>query len=532
MDIDNDDEILKTLANGQSIDYSTWPSLLERLMTKLEKIAITDFQNPKPPPYPRPSSPSLSPNRDTNTNTENTPLASKPSLEALPPICYRQLLDIQNTLTKSFPTHPPHTIQRLSELLLYPTQHHRSLPSYLHALDRVIHVTSTITSFPLPPAIPDPRVSSSILSNGTPTSADPLSISWSNPTVGNGSVNGGLGSDEALGGALLTPISWLNKRESSLTHTSSNGTNSGGASPRGEVRTESTETIDGPNGPGGVETVSISVNGISSVGSHAMMSLLSSQSSSSSGEQGLRAEGGVTQGELLRQEQKAGVVPASQLRSLQRDLEREEGGRRGDESGMGEEDEMPHARGPEEVGMEDMGPQEHGKVLRIGGGIDVEAAIGRRADFTEEKEIKIEKETEGGQRSGTAGKDADGDANMKIEEETEGEGSATSKRAAEDDIGSEAGEKRIKEEMDIEPQPDLDTQEDALAKEKEKKETETETETGKGEIKEEEEEDTKMEEDTDADTENKTTTKMKTKMETEVEDANERKESIKEEIKI
>ncbi|TGO25685.1 hypothetical protein BPAE_0075g00400 [Botrytis paeoniae] len=474
MDIDNDDEILRTLAHGQSIDYSTWPSLLERLMTRLEKIVITDFQIPKPPTHPRPSSPSLSPKRDTNTEDPFT--ASQPSLESLPSICYKQLLDIQNTLNKQFPTHPPHTIQRLSELLLNPTQHHRSLPSYLHALDRVVHVTSPITSFPLPPAIPDPRVSSSVLSNGTPPSVDPLSITWSNPTTGTAPVNGGLGSDEALGGALLTPISWLNKRESSLSHTGSNGTNSGGGSPRGEVRTESTETIDGPNGPGGVETVSVSVNGISSVGSHAMMSLLSS-SPSSSGEQGLRAEGGVTQGELLRQEQKAGVVPASQLR-IQREPEREERTGKGDESGMGEDDEMPHARGPEEIGMEDMGPQEPGKVPMTGGGIDVEAAVGRRPDFTEEKE----KEGEDGEPSAKAGEDADGDPNMKIEAKDDDEQSTTSKRAAEDDIGSEAGEKRVKEEMNIEPQaaseikPD-DAKENVVKGEKDTKmETDSETE--------------------------------------------------------
>ncbi|KAG4025887.1 hypothetical protein MFRU_049g00580 [Monilinia fructicola] len=497
MDIDNEDEILRTLADGRSIDYSIWPSLLERLTVKLEKIAITDFQIPKPPTYPRPSSPSLSPKRESNS--EN-PSSSPPSLESLPPICYKQLLDIQTTLTKTFPIHPPHTIQRLSELLLYPTQHHRSLPSYLHALDRVIHVTSPITSFPLPPAVPDPRLSSSVLSNGTPPSIDPLSITWSNPTSGNGPTNGGLGSDEALGGALLTPISWLNKREPGLSHTGSNGTNSGGASPRGEVRTESTETIDGPNGPGGVETVSVSVNGISSVGSHAMMSLLSSQGLSNSGEQGLRAEGGVTQGELLRQEQKAGVVPASQLRVMQREIDREEGMRRGDESGLGEEDDVPHARGPEEIGMEDMGPQERGKV---GGGIDIEAAVGRRADFTEGKEFQKEEGKEGEEVSEDVGEDADGDADMKVEVASEGVETTALKRAAEDDIGSEAGEKRLKEEMDIEPQPDLEPKNTAKKEEKENE--------------------VKNNEATDTDTKMETNTETETKPNTEVVDANEEK---------
>ncbi|RAL60496.1 hypothetical protein DID88_000271 [Monilinia fructigena] len=349
MNIDNDDRILRSLADGRSIDYSIWPSLLERLTVKLEKIAITDFQIPKPPTYPP----------------------------------------------------PPH----------------------LHS----------------PP-------------NASSNAENPSS----------------------------SPPSWLNKREPSLPHTGSNDTNSGGASPRGEVRTESTETIDGPNGPGGVETVSVSVNGISSVGSHAMMSLLSSQGLSNSGEQGLRAEGGVTQGELLRQEQKAGVVPASQLRVMQREIDREEGARRVDESGLGEGGNVPHARGPEAIGMEDMGPQEQGKV---GGEVDIEAAVGRRADFTDGDEVQKRRRKEGEEVS---------------EDVVESEDVKTTglKRAADDDIGSEAGEKRIKEEMDIEPQPDLESSNTVKKEEKEnevKNNEATDTDT-----------DTKMETNTETETETKT----------------------------
>ena len=128
--------------------------------------------------------------------------------------------------------------------------------------------------------------------------------------------------------------------------------------------------IEGPNGPGGIETVSVSVNGISSTRETASSSSLSSDGTAS-----LRAEGGVTQGELLRQEQRAGVVPAAQL-----------AGHRGDTDGLGEEDEMPHARGPEEIGMEDMGPQSGNSSSERGGptmgmqGIDVEAAVGRKVE--------------------------------------------------------------------------------------------------------------------------------------------------------
>lgn len=157
-----------------------------------------------------------------------------------------------------------------------------------------------------------------------------------------------------------------------------------------EVKTESTEMIEGPNGPGGIETVSVSVNGVSST-TPAMAPAISSESSDMTAS--LRAEGGVTQGELLRQEQRAGVVPAAQLSGI-----------RADSDGLGEEDEVPHARGPEEIGLEDTGLQLPGSKTDGSGpgmsshGIDVEAAIGRKIevkDEGEDLEIKEEGETPG-----------------------------------------------------------------------------------------------------------------------------------------
>ena len=262
-------------------------------------------------------------------------------------------------------------------------------------MDRVVHVTSGAHTFPLPPAIPDPS-SATVLSNGTSASGvDPLSISWGNPATAQAAAS--LGSDESLGGALLTPITWLSVK---------NGTHS---PMEGEVKTESTEMIDGPNGRGGVETVTVSVNGISSTRGE-------STAAESAAATNLRDEGGVTQGELLRQEQRAGVVPVAQLDG------------RGDSDGMGEEDELPHARGPEEIGMEDMGPQSTSGSERTGlgvsmQGIDVEAAVGRKiggTDGADDEEVKDEKH-------GTE----------------EAAAPATPKREAEDDIGGE--EKRLKD---------------------------------------------------------------------------------------
>lgn len=49
-----------------------------------------------------------------------------------------------------------------------------------------------------------------------------------------------------------------------------------------------------------------------------------------------------------------------------------------------EEDEKPHARGPEEIGMEDTGPQER----PTGAGLDMEAAVGRtKRDSSMEREF-------------------------------------------------------------------------------------------------------------------------------------------------
>lgn len=347
------------------------------------------------------------------------------------------IAEINGVLNESFHTYPPHTIQRLAELILRPRQHYKSLPSYLHAVDRVVHVTSGNNTYPLPPAIPD----MSSMSLGGPNgvmdqgqghheNGPDTSMAWVSTSNGNA-----IGSDEALGGALLTPIPWLQRRSSgnrdgdggSESGESSTLGSDGGPSPLAsnqgpgssssqrsssqqssrqfETRTESTETIDGPNGVGSIETVSISVNGIPPMGSAAQQRV-------------------ITQGELIRQEQRAGVVPVSQLQRsgpvvVTSSSEGAAASSTGDDSAdtadndtaMGEgegeaeggeqpkdtsseksdeempdEDESPHARGPDHIGAADMGPQaptSSSFSLSSGGnievrGIDVEAAVGRK----------------------------------------------------------------------------------------------------------------------------------------------------------
>ncbi|KAH8770945.1 hypothetical protein F5883DRAFT_457311, partial [Diaporthe sp. PMI_573] len=440
MEMESDDESLRSLAAGDSMDYSTWPLLLSTIISRLDRISRNDFPIPR---IPEPASPvalspheprflaplpssdvleppqSSAPNDGTSsadssqeTDKENaaptpptsapapTPVSapvavatSAPEPGTLPPQIVAMIAEINGVLNESFHTYPPHTIQRLAELILRPRQHYRSLPSYLHAVDRVVHVTSGNNIYPLPPAIPDMSTMSLGGPNGVmdqgqqQENGSDTSMAW--VSTSNGDV---IGSDEALGGALLTPIPWLQRR-SSGNRDGDGGSESG---EQFETRTESTETIDGPNGVGRIETVSISVNGIPPMGSAAQQRV-------------------ITQGELIRQEQRAGVVPVSQLQRSgpvvvtsseaatngdgppdaadndtamgegEGEQLRDTGSEKSDEE-MPDEEEAPHARGPDLIGAADMGPQgptSSSFSLSSGGtmevrGIDVEAAVGRR----------------------------------------------------------------------------------------------------------------------------------------------------------
>lgn len=257
--------------------------------------------------------------------------------------------------------------------------------------------------------------------------ADPSSISWGNSTTAQAS----LGSDESLGGALLTPISWLR-------NPSAMNSNNHIKDMDGEVKTESTETIDGPNGAGSIETVSVSVNGVSSVTLASTPANTSSPPSNSDGHNvsSLRAEGGVTQGELLRQEQRAGVVPATQLSG---------GLIRSSLDGDDDEDDAPHARGPDEIGMEDMGPQAAGVGGVIHGmqGIDVEAAVGRRLEPESEPQPE-------GSNGDSSPQPTHGDVTPAKREAEDDIGGGESKRPKEDPDPEEAKQKSHKEDEDIE----------------------------------------------------------------------------------
>ncbi|KAL9596697.1 MAG: hypothetical protein Q9179_004535 [Wetmoreana sp. 5 TL-2023] len=286
----------------------------------------------------------------------------------LPPPLLALLASIQSTLRDSFPEAPPHTAQRLAELILRPRSHYRTLPSYLRALDRVVSVSSPTTVFPLPSAAV--AAPGSYL-NGTMT---PASTSDVDP-------------DEALGGAALTPIPWLRE-----TLTPSVGERMVGS----DLRRESTSVIDGPNGVGSVETVTVAVNG------------------------SVRQTGAaVTQGELIRQEQEAGVVPVPMARTTA-------AATAGSSAEDGDEEEIPHARGPEVIGMEDMGPQ------ASSAGFDVEAALGRKGEGEAPPSKKAPAEAEEKEPD----KDQDGEGDFEI---VDADGSVDGDEKKADSVGQNVG---------------------------------------------------------------------------------------------
>ncbi|KAG5979190.1 hypothetical protein E4U55_005467 [Claviceps digitariae] len=466
MEADHATEILVKIASGEAVNEGSWPELRPLLLARLDKIAHNDFPIPRlsrplPPPITTTTTTTTT-TTNTNTNTSTTttttsknasesgrrsslPLSSPTTEHPLPQEANKEdapteeprdaaprelptqindmLLDIKEHL-ETFKNYPPHTIQRLAELLLRPKAHYRALASYLHAVDRVVRVSSATNTYPLPPAIFD--LSKLGLNGEDSRDGDAAAhVAWSNPTVA------ALGTDEALGGALLTPIPWLTRRspegstdgegegegdgDGETTSTPmSTSTMTTPAAGGAQIHSEATETIDGPNGVGSIETVSVSVNGVPSTGHHTR---------------------GITQGELLRQEQRAGVVPVSQLARAQESSsaegdaqgpppqgQPEEAGQERDQHQQQEpheqqqdqqdpepqeqkqqqqnqdshacqtdEDEVPHARGPEEIGIEDTGPQastrsymsEDGSFSMQG--IDVDAALGRKHDDTKQQ---------------------------------------------------------------------------------------------------------------------------------------------------
>lgn len=341
--------------------------------------------------------------KSTSSPKDNATLDLPPG--TLPPQLLTLLQTIIATLRTSFYTSPPHTSQRLAELLLHPRSHYRTLPSYLRALDRIVSVASPASIFPLKNLNVTPTGTNGAMLNGTCSpSPDPA--------------------DDAdfIGGAELTEIPWapkpvMTEAGAEGSHTTTNNAPANAS----DLRTESTSLIDGPNGPGGVETVTVA-NGVTSSSSSTTTpredSTPSTPTISSATVTGNSTpQHGITQGELLRQEQEAGIVPvpspahssqgggssnrvtrssaaasaaASRAVGITPDVS--------DDLLPGEtahplEEETVHARGPGVIGMEDMGPQAPGSGLE--GGIDVEGTLGRRGESITQPTDTVETSSQG-----------------------------------------------------------------------------------------------------------------------------------------
>ncbi|PHH54531.1 hypothetical protein CFIMG_002411RA [Ceratocystis fimbriata CBS 114723] len=280
---DAQQETLRKLATGQNLkpgdcfsSAQEWVVFRDKLFERIVSTALEEFTVPiltgdKIPVrdiFPSASDPAPSAESDNSKNeTPNTVSEPHPfanSTHLLPVPIISQLEEIRDVL-HSFEDEPPHTCQRLAELLLEPRRHHNHLVPWLHALDRVLHVTSGISMYPLPPVVP---VSYGTGTNGVGGSGDASALhSWGNPaqTISPGS-------DDALGGALLTPIPWLvdNSDEDAdgdgdVDMDAIAATAAGGSVGGPELRRQSTMTIEGPNGMGSIETVTISLNGVSSM---------------------------------------------------------------------------------------------------------------------------------------------------------------------------------------------------------------------------------------------------------------------------
>ncbi|KGO37854.1 Protein phosphatase 4 core regulatory subunit R2 [Penicillium expansum] len=227
-----DEEALQTAANGGPLDSERWNGMAGPLIERLEYIVYNVFPMPQARPepigqqsFPNNSSqanfiPSESSNKENTSPTDIQTLpqavrtGSPPSSERvpdsqpqppsastngqLPPPLAFLLSAIRSSIKSFFEDKPPHTIQRLAELVLYPTKHYRTLPAYLRAVDRVVSVTSSADIFPFQtPAVTSAQTNGLVL----PGNSSGVYIA---PDFAHG-----LGSDESLGGALLTPISWL-----------------------------------------------------------------------------------------------------------------------------------------------------------------------------------------------------------------------------------------------------------------------------------------------------------------------------------
>jgi len=441
----------RPILQADILSSEKWPSIIEPLLDRLNHVRaniksesqsshssqIVYNEFPLPRPYSsntrplRPSSPSQAQANPSADPAQPAPAPSTP-LRNLPPVppfpgssasripdsqpapsdspvsdLPTPLVQLLNSITRilrhSFSNRPPHTIQRLSELLLQPTRYYKSLPAWLRALDRVVSVSSTADIFPLDNT---PAVVNGVNGDGGG------GILWNNAATsdtrnGTGYDANGLGSDESLGGALLTPIPWLTRESGSEPSVSDLSAMGGDTQEDGlgdPIELPSTAGMQGSSDPMVPE----------------------------------REDGAVTQGELIRMEQEAGVVPVG----IAAESTRVEGGTEMDEEGEA----MPHARGPDVVGTVDMGLVE---------GKEIELNISSPPGGECKKDVDVNDAQEVLSGSGNEATSADGShrgsedfVDIKKEDALEASAAKTGTTGTEDEMQVERKEKESEKEKD------------------------------------------------------------------------------------
>ncbi|KAH1495855.1 hypothetical protein LV164_000275 [Aspergillus fumigatus] len=319
-----------------------------------ENTPPTETENPSQSTIPG-SAATPSPSDERVPDSKPQSVVDSPA-DTLPPPLVLLLDSIKSTLKTFFASKPPHTIQRLAELVLRPNAHYRTLPAYLRAVDRVVSVTSTADIFPL----------------------------QTEPSAGqvNGVLNGGghgfmfpdhaPGSDESLGGALLTPIPWLTG--------ASSPDNDGGA------------TLSEGLVPG--DSLSLA-----------------------------------TQTSQPEQVQQQAQDPIAQTQSSEMTAQNETmGGARPPPVDSSEE--IPHARGPPIVGVEDMGLQD-GKGVEMTLAQDANAPADQSSAPTDQPRSTADEQTENQKPASRANADSDGDIQLDdVKEAGESAPAATATGAA------------------------------------------------------------------------------------------------------
>lgn len=259
-------------------------------------------------------------------------------------------------------SNPPHTIQRLAELVLEPTKYYRTLPAWLRAVDRVVNVSSSADIFPLNDTPP--------LANGVVNGEGGGGIFWNNKDTRSGSEydSDRLGSDESLGGALLTPIPWLR--------------NGGHSTEELDDDTQESKESDSDGLGDPLELPSTSPDNNAS----AAAALENSPHDPLVPE---RKDGAVTQGELMRMEQEAGVMPVNPSKPNTWE---------GEDDGDDIDELVPHARGPDVVGAVDMGKVD-GHEVEVNIGSPPDSRGQKTADPNDAQEVLSHDEIKGGSES-------------------------------------------------------------------------------------------------------------------------------------